>query len=83
MPDIAEFHPQMVHFVVALPLVGVGMRVVSPTRLLPFTGAREATMAADIHLAMGHADSARARLTSAVTAFPQNTRLKAKLDSIK
>ena len=45
-------------------------------------GARHATMRADIYLAMGRRDSARAVLSQAVTAFPRNTRLKAKLDSV-
>jgi hypothetical protein len=31
---------------------------------------------------MGHADSARAVLAPAVARFPQNARLKAKLDSL-
>lgn len=29
MPNIAEFHPQIVHFVVALLFVGVAMRIVT------------------------------------------------------
>jgi uncharacterized membrane protein len=45
--------------------------------------ARQATLKADIYLAMGSKDSARAALAPVVAAFPQNTRLKAKLDSIK
>jgi len=45
--------------------------------------ARRATLQADAFLALGKPDSARAVLTPVVTAFPQNTRLKAKLDSIK
>ena len=45
--------------------------------------AREATLKTDILLALGRTDSARATLAAAVAAFPQNTRLKAKLDSIK
>jgi uncharacterized membrane protein len=44
---------------------------------------RQATLAADIYLALGMPDSARAVLASAVAAFPQSTRLKAKLDSIR
>ena len=44
---------------------------------------RKASLVADVYLAMGKPDSARAVLTPVVTAFPQNTRLKAKLDSIK
>ena len=44
---------------------------------------RQATLRADIYLAMGKPDSARAALAPVVAAFPQNTRLKAKLDSIK
>lgn len=45
--------------------------------------ARQATLKADIYLALGQPDSARAALAPVVEAFPQNTRLKAKLDSIK
>ena len=45
--------------------------------------ARQATLKADIYLALGRADSARAALAPAVAAFPANVRLKAKLDSIK
>ena len=45
--------------------------------------ARQATLKADAYLGMSQPDSARAVLTTAVAAFPQNTRLKAKLDSIK
>jgi uncharacterized membrane protein len=37
MPNIAAFHPQIVHFVVALLIVGVVMRVVSLTGRLRFT----------------------------------------------
>ena len=43
---------------------------------------RKASVAADIFLAMGKPDSARAALAPAVAAFPANARLKAKLDSI-
>jgi uncharacterized membrane protein len=46
-------------------------------------GARRATLKADIYLALGRPDSARAVLATAVAAFPQNVRLKAKMDSIK
>lgn len=45
--------------------------------------ARKATLLADIFVAMGHPDSARAVLTPVVAAFPQNTRLQAKLDSLR
>jgi uncharacterized membrane protein len=44
---------------------------------------RQATLKADIYLALGKPDSARAVLAPVVAAFPQSTRLKAKLDSIK
>ena len=44
---------------------------------------RQATLKADIYLARGLPDSARAVLTTVVAAFPQSTRLKAKLDSIR
>jgi uncharacterized membrane protein len=53
---------------------------VAPTD--PRFGSRRATLKADIYLAQGRPDSARATLAAAVAAFPQNTRLKAKLDSI-
>ena len=43
--------------------------------------ARQATLKADIYLAMGKPDSARAALDAAISLFPQNTRLKAKRDS--
>ncbi len=46
-------------------------------------GARKANLTADVYVAMGRADSARAVLAQAATAFPQNTRLKARLDSLK
>lgn len=54
---------------------------VAPTdpRLRP----RHATLKADIFLALGNRDSARAVLTPVVAAFPDNVRLKAKLDSIR
>lgn len=45
--------------------------------------ARYATLKADIYLALGLRDSARAALAPAVAAFPQNARLKAKLDSLR
>ncbi len=44
---------------------------------------RKATLTADIFMAMGQPDSAKAVLTPLVAAYPTNTRLKAKLDSIK
>jgi uncharacterized membrane protein len=44
---------------------------------------RQATLKADIFLAMGKPDSARAALDAAIAALPQNTRLKAKRDSIR
>jgi hypothetical protein len=43
---------------------------------------RHATLTANAFLALGQPDSARAVLEPVVAAFPQNTRLKAKLDSI-
>lgn len=45
--------------------------------------ARKASLKADAFLAMGNRDSARAVLTPVVAAFPANTRLKSKLDSLK
>ena len=47
------------------------------------TATRKATLKTDIYLAMGKPDSARAALAPAVQANPNNTRLKAKLDSIR
>lgn len=44
---------------------------------------RKATLTADAFLALGQADSARAVLEPVVAANPQNTRLKAKLDSLR
>jgi uncharacterized membrane protein len=44
MPNIGPFHPQIVHFVVALLLVGVAMRWVSLTGKLPWTRAAAATL---------------------------------------
>ena len=44
MPNIAQFHPQIVHFVVALLLVGVGMRIVSLTGKLKFTNHAATTL---------------------------------------
>ena len=38
MPSIAAFHPQIVHFVVALLVIGVVFRLVSLTGRLAFTG---------------------------------------------
>jgi uncharacterized membrane protein len=37
MPNIATFHPQIVHFVIALAFVGFAFRLVSLTRRLPWT----------------------------------------------
>ncbi len=37
MPDIGVFHPQVVHFVVALGFVGILLRLVSVTGFLPWT----------------------------------------------
>lgn len=44
---------------------------------------RKATLKADAFIAMGNRDSARAVLAPVVAAFPANTRLKAKLDSLR
>lgn len=48
-----------------------------------FMMSRKAQLKADIYLAQGKKDSARAVLQGALAANPQNARLKAKLDSIK
>ena len=45
--------------------------------------ARKATLKADAFIAMGNRDSAKAVLAAVVGAFPNNVRLKAKLDSLK
>lgn len=45
-------------------------------------GSRRANLAADIWLAMQQPDSAKAVLDAAIAAFPQNTRLKARRDSM-
>lgn len=44
MPDIAVFHPQIVHFVVALLVVGVGLRVVSLSGKLKWTNPAATTL---------------------------------------
>lgn len=44
MPDIGPFHPQIVHFVIALLGVGVGLRWVSLTGKLPFTSPAATTL---------------------------------------
>lgn len=44
---------------------------------------RKAGLMADAYVAMGYRDSARAVLEPVVAAFPQSTRLKAKLDSLR
>ncbi len=49
----------------------------------PRWATRKASLTADIFVAMGQPDSARAVLAPVVEAFPNNTRLKAKLDSIR
>lgn len=43
---------------------------------------RKASLIADVFMAMGMPDSARAALAPVVETFPQNTRLKARLDSL-
>lgn len=44
MPNLAQFHPQIVHFVVALLIVGVAFRVVSLTGKLAFTSPAATTL---------------------------------------
>lgn len=44
MPSIAAFHPQIVHFVIALLIVGVVFRWISLTGRLAFTGPAAATL---------------------------------------
>lgn len=43
MPDIAHFHPQIVHFAIVLLLAGVVMRWISLTGKVPFAGPAAAT----------------------------------------
>jgi uncharacterized membrane protein len=44
MPNLAAFHPQIVHFVIGLLIVGVAMRVVSLTGKLKFTSPAALTL---------------------------------------
>ncbi|MGH3422222.1 MAG: DUF2231 domain-containing protein [Streptosporangiaceae bacterium] len=44
MPDIARYHPIIVHFVIALGMVGIALRWVSLTGKLPFTRPAAATL---------------------------------------
>ena len=44
MPNVAQFHPQVVHFAIALLLVGVAFRIVSLTRWFRFTNHAAATL---------------------------------------
>lgn len=44
MPDIGIFHPQIVHFVVALGILGVAFRLVSLTGKLEWTGPAASTL---------------------------------------
>jgi len=44
MPDLAQLHPQIVHFVVALLIVGVLLRLVSLTGKVPFANGAAATL---------------------------------------
>ena len=44
MPNLGAFHPQIVHFVIGLLLVGVAMRIVSLTGRLKFTSPMATTL---------------------------------------
>jgi uncharacterized membrane protein len=44
MPNIGSWHPQIVHFVIALLFVGVALRIISLTGKLAFTGPAAATL---------------------------------------
>lgn len=44
MPNIGAFHPQIVHFVIALLFVGVALRLVSLTGWFKFSGPAAATL---------------------------------------
>ena len=110
MPNIAQFHPQIVHFVVSLLIVGVVLRIISLTGKLKFTNHAAASLlligtvaswfavrsGTEAHgpveripgtrdLVIEHELQGKKTLNVflVVAAFPANTRLKAKLDSIK
>lgn len=61
----------------------VALRAIEVDPAVARFATRKASLTADAFLALGLPDSARAALQPVVAAFPQNTRLKAKLDSIK
>lgn len=65
----------------AAAMAALGKITVAPTDARWRT--RQANLTADAWLAMGKRDSARAVLAGASAAFPQNARLKARLDSLK
>src|SRR2546425_453337 len=44
MPNLAQFHPLVVHFVIALLFVGVALRIVSLTGRLTFTNYAATTL---------------------------------------
>lgn len=44
MPNLGVFHPQIVHFVIALLVVGVAFRVISLTKIARFTNPAAATL---------------------------------------
>ncbi len=44
MPNLASFHPQIVHFVIALLAVGIALRWLSLTGKVPFAGPAAATL---------------------------------------
>jgi len=64
------------------PAALTAVRAVSVDPTVARFATRKATLAADIFIAMGARDSARAVLEPVVAAFPTNARLKAKLDSL-
>ena len=44
MPDIGVFHPIIVHFVIALLVIGIGLRWIWFTGKVPFAGSAAATL---------------------------------------
>ena len=49
MPSIASFHPQIVHFAIALLIVGVIFRLLSFTGRFAFTGPAATTLVVSGH----------------------------------
>jgi hypothetical protein len=82
MPNIGVYHPAIVHFAVALLVVGVIFRWISLTGRAAFTGPA-AFLKADAYIAAGKPDSARATLEQLARDFPDVQRIKDRLAEIK